>query len=294
MRYTLRQLEVFLAVAHFENITRAADSLAMSQSAASSALAELEQQFSIQLFDRRGKRLQINELGRLMRPRAEALLDRARDMERDLAGHSDVGQLKIGATLTIGNYLAVELIARFIEQYQSEVSLHVANTAEIARKVANFDLDVGLIEGDLQHAELELIPWRKDELVVFCAPDHPLAARAQLDDEDLLSAQWILREPGSGTRQAFDRAMVGILPRLKVLLELQHTEAIKRAVEQRLGIACLSGIALEDAFKSGRLVPLAVPQRQFQRQLYLLLHRHKYRSAGIEAWLALCQQEPLA
>lgn len=290
MRYTLRQLEVFLAVAHFENITRAADSLAMSQSAASSALAELEQQFSIQLFDRRGKRLKINELGRLMRPRAEALLDRARDMERDLAGHSAVGQLKIGATLTIGNYLAVELIARFIEQYQSEVSLDVANTAEIARKVANFDLDVGLIEGDLQHAQLELIPWRKDELVVFCAPDHPLAARTQLDDEDLLSAQWILRESGSGTRQAFDRAMVGILPRLKVLLELQHTEAIKRAVEQRLGIACLSGIALEDAFKSGRLVPLAVPQRQFQRQLYLLLHRHKYRSAGIEAWLALCQQ----
>ena len=293
MRYSLRQLEVFLAVAHFENITRAANSLAMSQSAASSALAELEQQFAIQLFDRRGKRLQINELGRLMRPRAEALLERARDMERDLAGHSAVGQLKIGATLTIGNYLAVELIARFIEHYQSEVSLDVANTAEIARKVANFDLDVGLIEGDLQHAELELIPWREDELVVFCAPQHPLAATVALNDEDLLSTQWILREPGSGTRQAFDRAMVGILPRLKVLLELQHTEAIKRAVEQGLGIACLSRIALEDAFKSGRLVALAVPQRDFRRQLYLLLHRHKYRSAGIEAWLALCQQASL-
>lgn len=291
MRYTLRQLEVFLAVAHCENITRAADSLAMSQSAASGALRDLEQQFDIQLFDRLGKRLQINELGRLLRPRAEALLDRARDVERDLAQQTDVGRLKIGATLTIGNYLAVELIARFIAQHDSEASLQVANTAEIAAKVANYDLDVGLIEGELQHPELELSPWRRDELVVFCCPGHPLAALGKLDDSQLLEASWILREPGSGTRQAFDRAMAGILPNLKVLLELQHTEAIMRAVEQGLGISCLSRIALEDAFETGRLVPLEVAQRDFQRQLYLVLHRHKYRSAGIRSWLALCREE---
>jgi DNA-binding transcriptional LysR family regulator len=290
MKYSLRQLEVFLAVAHFENITRAAESLAMSQSAASSALRELEQQFAIQLFDRHGKRLQINELGRSLRPMAEALLDRAREVERHLARQEDVGQLKIGATLTIGNYLAVELIAQFIRQHRSEVSLYVANTADIARMVANFDLDVGLIEGDLQHADLELLPWRRDELVVFCAPQHPLAAVGTLQDSDLLQADWILREPGSGTRQAFDRAMSGILPNLNVLLELQHTEAIKRAVEKQLGIACLSRIALEDAFCAGRLVPLAVPQRQFQRQFYLVLQRQKFRSAGIESWLALCRE----
>lgn len=289
MRYTLRQMEVFLAVAHFENITRAADSLAMSQSAASGALGDLERQFDIQLFDRHGKRLQINELGKLLRPRAEALLDRARELEGDLDQHQDVGQLKVGATLTIGNYLAVELIARFMAEQRGKVSLHVANTAEIARQLANFDLDVGLVEGELQHPDLELIPWREDELVVFCAPGHPLARLGRLDDEHLLAADWILREPGSGTRQAFDRAMTGILPRLHVLLELQHTEAIKVAVEQGLGIACLSRIALEGAFGHGRFVPLAV-ERNLRRRLYLVLHRSKYRSAGIERWLALCQQ----
>ena len=288
MRYSLRQLEVFLAVAHHHTITQAADSLSMSQSAASSALRELEQQFAIQLFDRRGKRLQINEMGRALRPMAEALLDRAREVERLLAQQDGVGELKIGATLTIGNYLAVELIARFIQQYGGEVSLSVANTAEIARRLGNFDLDVGLVEGELQHPELEALPWRRDELVVFCAPGHPLAKAGPLSDRDLLAAQWILREPGSGTRQAFDRAMAGILPNLKVLLELQHTEAIKRAVEKQLGIACLSRIALEDAFAAGRLVPLAVPQRGFGRQLYLVLHQQKFRSAGIESWLNLC------
>ncbi len=289
MRYSLRQLEVFLAIARHHNITRAADSLSMSQSAASSALRELEQHFAIQLFDRRGKRLQINEMGRSLRPMAQALLDRAQEVERLLARQGGMGELKIGATMTIGNYLAVELIARFIRQYGGEVSLNVANTAEIARRLCNFDLDVGMVEGELRHPELEALPWRRDELVVFCAPGHPLARAGQLSDQDLLAAHWILREPGSGTRQAFDRAMAGILPNLEVLLELQHTEAIKRAVEKQLGIACLSRIALEDAFAAGRLVPLAVPQRQFGRQLYLVLHQQKFRSAGIESWLNLCR-----
>lgn len=107
MRFSLRQLEVFLATAHFQNISRAAESLAMSQSAASSALKELEQQCDVQLFDRVGKRLQLNEQGRLVRPRAEALLEQARELEQALMLHKDAGPVKVGATLSIGNYLAV-------------------------------------------------------------------------------------------------------------------------------------------------------------------------------------------
>lgn len=289
MRYTLRQLDVFLAIARFENITRAAQHLSMSQSAASSSLKDLEQQFDIQLFDRRGKRLQINELGRALRPQAEAVIEQAAELEREFIGQRHGGQLKIGATLTIGNYLAVELLARFMAQHHSLARLHVANTAEIAQQVADFELDVGLIEGELQHSELEVIPWRQDELVICCAPGHPLASRKRLSDRDLLAAQWILRESGSGTRQAFDRAMTGLLPEMNVLLELEHTEAIKRAVEQQLGLSCLSRIALRDAFAAGRLIPLAV-ERDLRRQLYIVLRRDKYRSAALKSWLALCRE----
>lgn len=291
MKYSFRQLEVFLATAHHENITRAAESLAMSQSAASGALKELEQQFGIRLFDRVGKRLQLNELGRLMRPRAQALLEQGRDLEGALARHADVGHLKVGATLSIGNYLAVGIMARFMrEQPGAKVSLEVANTETIARKVANFELDLGLIEGEIQQPDLESLPWREDELRVFCAPEHPLASRKQLGDRELLEATWILREPGSGTRQTFDRALHGLVPQLNVLLELQHTEAIKRAVETGLGIGCLSQVTLQDAIARGSLVALEVPHRDFQRRFDLILHRQKYRSAGIERWLALCQE----
>jgi DNA-binding transcriptional LysR family regulator len=292
MRYSFRQLEVFLAAARTQNITRAAQSLAMSQSAASSALKELEAQFDIQLFDRIGKRLQLNELGRLFRPQVEALLAQSRELEQSLSQHTDVGALKVGATLTIGNYLAVGVMAEYMKtRSQARVSLEVANTRSIAQRVSDFELDIGLIEGELQSPDLEVIPWRADELVVFCAADHPLAGRGSLTDEDLLAATWIMREPGSGTRQTFERGMHGLLPDIEILLELEHTEAIKQAVETRLGIGCLSRVCLAEAFRRGALVPLSVPaHRQFDRQFYFILHKQKYRGAGIDRWMTLCRE----
>ncbi|WP_226663876.1 LysR family transcriptional regulator [Microbulbifer aggregans] len=291
MRYSLRQLEIFLACAHYQNVSRAAESLNLSQSAASTALKEFEHQFELRLFERTGKRLRLNELGRQLWPQAEELLERAKELERSLLAHDDLGRLKIGATLTIGNYLAAGIMARYMEQQPgARVELEVANTSAVTQGVLNFELDLGLIEGELNHPDLEMIRWRDDELVVFCAPGHHLATRTQLDDVDLREATWILRETGSGTRQTFERAMSGLLPELNIRLELQHTEAIKRAVEAGLGISCLSRVSLSDAFRRGALVELAVPQRDFRREFYFALHRQKYRSAGIERWLELCRQ----
>jgi DNA-binding transcriptional LysR family regulator len=293
MRYTLRQLEVFLAVARLGSVSRAARELAMSQSAASGSLADLERQFDVRLFDRAGKRLQLSDLGGSLRARAQAVLDQARDLERGLEGQEEAARLRVGATLTIGNYLAAELMARFMRQYPAaEVTLTVANTEEIARQVGNFDIDVGLIEGEVVEPDLEVTPWRDDELVVFCAPDHPFARKRALSDRDLRSAAWIVREHGSGTRQAFDRAMRGLLPELRIALTLQHTEAIKRAVAARLGVGCVSRIALDDAVSRGSLKACRVPHRDFRRQFFFLLHRRKFRSAGIARWIDLCRTAP--
>ena len=291
MRYTLRQLEVFLAVAEAGNLTRAAGQLNMSQSAASSALKDFENQFDVLLFDRIGKRLQLNEQGRQLRPKAEALMAMAEDLEQSLQRHAVAGPLNVGATLSIGNYLAVQMVAQYMAEYpDSPVSLDVENTEHIAEKVLNYQLDVGLIEGEYHHPDLEVIPWRTDELAVFCNPEHPLAQLASVSDEHLTQAGWILREAGSGTRQAFNRAMHGLMPNMNIVLELQHTEAIKRAVEANLGIGCLSLITLEDEFRRGNLVHLQTPGRDLHRQLYLILHKQKHRSAGIDAWMKLCEE----
>ncbi len=291
MRYSLRQLEVFLMAARYENLSRAARELNMSQSAASGALKELESQFGIQLFDRPGKRLQLSALGTQLRPRAENLLAEAYALEQALTGEAVAGRLQLGATMTIGNYLAVPMIADFRRQYpDTDVHLTVANTEAIARQVASFELDMGLVEGELNHPDLTLHHWREDELQVFAPAEHPLAGVESLSDADLMGLDWILRETGSGTRQAFERTMHGILPELSIAMELQHTEAIKRAVASGLGVGCLSRISLVEAFQRGTLVPLAVPGRDFRRHLYLLLHRRKFQSVMLKRWLALCQQ----
>ncbi|MCX2974009.1 LysR family transcriptional regulator [Halieaceae bacterium IMCC8485] len=291
MRFTFRQLQVFLATARFENVSRAAESLAMSQSAASGSLKELEQQFEVQLFDRLGKRLQLSELGRQVRPQAERLLAQAQDFEAALSTEEGSGALRVGATLTIGNYLAVPMIAVFRERYtQADVALQVANTKTIARQVADFELDLGMIEGEMNHPQLETIHWREDELQVFAAPGHPLAGVSQVSDDQLMSQRWIMRESGSGTRQAFERAMHGILTDLDISMELQHTEAIKRAVEAGLGVACLSKISLKEAFQRGSLIPLSIPHRDFSRQLNLILQRDKFHTATLERWLSLCRE----
>ena len=291
MRYTLRQLEVFLAVARTGSVSRAGQELGLSQSATSSSLADLERQFDLQLFDRMGKRLRLSDRGAALRARAEGVLELARELEGGFASRAVEHRIRVGATLTIGNYVAVPLVARFMRAHPAVgLTLDVANTEQIARQVANFELDVGLVEGEVDHPELETASWRDDQLVVFCGAGHPLARKRTLTDADLLAADWIVRERGSGTRQAFDRAMRGLVPRLRVALTLAQTEAIKRAVEAGLGLGCVSRIALEDAFERGALKPCRVPHRNFRRQFYFLLRKGKPPGPGVERWLSFCRE----
>jgi DNA-binding transcriptional LysR family regulator len=114
-----------------------------------------------------------------------------------------------------------------------------------------------------------------------------------LTDGDLRAATWIVRERGSGTRQAFERALHGLLPQLNITLELSQTEAIKGAVAAGLGLGCVSRLSLETELEHGTLVACAVPQRDFERSFFFVLHRRKFRSQALESWLQLCRQERL-
>ncbi len=291
MKFTLRQLEVFAAIARSGNVSRAAEEIPLSQSATSTALGEFERQFGLQLFDRVGKSLRLNEVGRQLLPRAVELLDRAHEIEDLLEGRSGFGPLSIGATLTIGNYLTTLIVAKFLQCHpHSQVQLAVHNTATIVQQVAHYELDLGLIEGDCNHPDLEVRPWIADELAMFCAPSHPLAGKKRISLEQLLAQPWILREKGSGTRATFDRAMHNHHSGLNIRLELEHTEAIKRAVESGLGVGCISRLALKDAFRRGSLVPLDTPDLDLRRYFYFLWHKQKYQTAGMREFLALCRE----
>lgn len=299
MKYSLRQLEIFVAISRTASVSRAAEDLSLSQSATSTSLSEFEKQFDLQLFDRLGKSLRINETGQQLLPRAVELLDRAKEIEALLQGHAGFGYMKIGATLTVGNYLATILVAKFLQMHpESRIQLQVHNTSTIVQQIANHELDLGLIEGDCHHPDIEVQPWVADELVVFCAPSHPLAklrivtrdVTRKVTIEQLLQEPWILREKGSGTRETFDRAFHNYHARLNIRLELEHTEAIKRAVESGLGIGCISRLALKDAFRRGSLVALATPNLDLGRYFYFLWHKQKYQTTGMREFLTLCRE----
>ena len=291
MRYSLRQLEVFTAIGQFGSVSAAAKRLSMSQSAASTSLSELENQFDCRLFDRNGKRLRLNEIGRLLLPKARELLDRAGEVEAILAGGLAFGALRVGATLTIGNYLGTLLVGEFMRRYPgSQVKLEVHNTTQIAERVRDFELDLGLIEGEYDDKDLTMTDWVADELAVFCAPDHPLAKRRRITIAQVLQEFWIVRESGSGTRQTLDRALSPWRDQLKIYLELEHTEAIMHAVQAGLGIGCVSRLALKESFRRGSLVELKLKEIDLRRKFYFLLHKQKYRTPGIDAFLSLCRE----
>ncbi|MCC2638127.1 MAG: LysR family transcriptional regulator [Moraxellaceae bacterium] len=292
MRITLKQLEVFIAVAQSGNVTRASEGLSITQSATSMALADFENQLGRKLFDRIGKRLQLNDAGRLLLPKALDAIARVADIEHMAASdNAMIGPLRIGASLTIGNYMMPGLIGSFMKTHPgAQLTLDVNNTRHVIESLRHFQVDLGFIEGFCHEPDIEVLPWGQDELVIFAAPGHPLALKPQLDEDDLAGADWILREPGSGTREVFDNAVMGRIRRINLLLEFGHTEAIKQAVASGIGIGCASRRTLEDAFRTGSVVPLPTPFLNLKRELYVLIHRQKFRTQGLTLFLRHCQE----
>lgn len=292
MRITLKQLEVFIAVAQSGNVTRAAETLSITQSATSMALADFESQLGRKLFDRIGKRLQLNDTGRLLLPKALDAVARVADIEHLAASDTAlIGPLRIGASMTIGNYMMPGLIGSFMQQHPgAQLMLEVANTRHIIQALEQFQIDIGFIEGFCHEPNIEVLPWCRDELVIFAAPTHALAQKKTVTEDDLANAGWILREPGSGTREVFDNAVLGKVHRIDLLLEFGHTEAIKHAVESGIGIGCASRRTLEDAIRTGSVVPIRTPFLNLERELYVLIHRQKYRTQGLERFLQHCRQ----
>ena len=283
VRLTLRQLQIFVAVAQTGSTTAAGDAVALSQSATSAAVNELERVLSLKLFDRTGKRLLLNDNGRALLPRALALLQGAADVER--MAH-DAGQqlqsLRIGASSTIGNHVLPQLLAEFLGSSPRDApdwasSVAIGNTSDICAAVADFSLDVGLVEGHCHHATLAVHPWLRDELVLVAAPGgaQGLDPTEPTSLAQLQAAVWLLRESGSGTRETGDLAILPLLHSYRRVIELGSSEAIQQAAAAGLGIACLSRWVVQDFLREGRLVELITPLPPIQRQCFCVLQRGK-------------------
>jgi len=254
---TLRQLEIFEKVALCGHVTQASAQLLLSQSAVSMAVAELERLAGAPLFERRGRRLILNDRGRQILPEAHDVLQRVRMIEQffDDSAAEPVGVLSVGASTTIGNYLLPAVVGAFARQYpRARVLLQVGNAQQVENSLAAGELDLGLIEGPGHDGTLQSSVWLPDELVVVVGKTHEWAQTGKVPAPQLEQAAWLMREKGSGTREVFEAAMAEQGIPFSIAMELGHTEAIKKAAEEGLGVGCLSRIAVQRELDHGWLI----------------------------------------
>jgi DNA-binding transcriptional LysR family regulator len=287
---TLDQLRVFVAVAERGHLTQAADALALTPSAVSASIRALEERYDTPLFDRVGRRIELNGAGRVFLEEARATLARAGAAERALAELAGLqrGTLALQASQTIASYWLPPLLVRFRQDYPHvDVRLEVGNTLSVADAVRAGTADMGFVEGEVADAALDAVPVGADSMAVVVAPGHPWATKRALKAADLAGGEWVVREPGSGTRSAFEAmlAQLGVAPAaLTVALTLPSNEAVRAAVMTGRYAAGLSELVAAPYVAAGLLARarLALPPRPF----YLLRHRERHRS---KAALALAQ-----
>lgn len=307
MHLTLRQLQIFTAVAATGSTAAAGLQIALSQSATSAALNELENFLDAQLFDRIGKRLVLNDTGRALLPQARALLDSAADIEAQFGIGSAAGgarhqhphahlatRLRVGASTTIGNYLLPALVASHLRATPgAAIDATIGNTGDIVGAVVRLEVDVGLIEGPCHEHEVRAWPWLEDELVIVCAPTHALmqqdSSGARVGVVALRRQRWLVREPGSGTRETVEHALLPHLHQWDCPMQLGSTEAIKQAAAQGLGLACLSLSAVQDLLTLQRLRVLSTTLPRLTRRFYLIHHRQKQISPSLQRFIAHCE-----
>jgi len=287
LRVTLRQLEVFAAMAGAESTRSAAEKVARSQSAASTAIAMLESALGVRLFDRVGRRLLLNENGRALLPRAVGALEKAGEIQ-SLFDTAHAAPLRLASSYTVGEYLLPPLVSRWkLENPLCRIRMDIANTADVLEAVARLEVDLGFIEAPRTHPDLFIRRWLSDELTIFAAPDHPWAQQ-RISMYKLASARWIVREPGSGTREATDRWLVPHLAQITVEMELGSNEAVKRAVASGLGLGCLSRRVVAEAIDHGSLIALKSSLPPMRRTFSIVAHRGKPLGSAAQDFLRHC------
>jgi DNA-binding transcriptional LysR family regulator len=277
---TLEQLRIFVGVAEREHVTAAARDLNVTQSAASAAIAALEERHDVKLFHRAGRGISLTDAGRIFLDEARAVLARAAAAQLALDEISGLkrGTLRMVASQTIAAYWLPPILAAYRLRYPSlAIELDIGNTEQAAARVLDGSAELGIVEGEVHDVSLNLRKIGQDRLVLVQAA--PL--EGPLDAKALTAARWVMREVGSGTRSTFDAAIrrFGINPaELDVALVLPSNESVRTATEAGAGIAALSGLVVAPALAAGTLheLPLDLGVRPF----YWLCRKDRFRSGA--------------
>ena len=283
---TLRHMKIFLEVYKTENTTKAAENLHMTQPAVSRAIKEIEGYYGVRLFDRINKKLYITETGKIFYTYALHILDSFDQMEKGLRNWEEIGVLRVGATVTIGNSLLPKAILEFKKQYPKlTIKATIAKGFNLQSALLNNQLDFAVIEGSVNNEELLMKQIAKDRLVLILPPSDARGGGNIACLEALADDAFILRDEGSVSRRFVDNVFSAHGITLTACIESVSTQAIVRAVHEGLGISLLPERLVKPAIESGYVATAAISGEDFIRKNYIVWHRQKFLTQSAKAFM---------
>ncbi len=275
-----RHLETFCRVADLKSFSRAADDLFLTQPTVSGHILSLEHSLSLRLFDRTGREVRLTKAGEVFLRYASKILSSRKDLLNALSEFSQGigGELSLGASTIPGDYILPKLMGDFKKEHPHfTLSLKIGDTKEVVQLVLQGDIELGMIGGKLNHHSLHYEKYEEDEIIVLVPSAHPLAKKKKADLSDLLKEPWIIREEGSGTQMAVEKALRTkgkSLKQFNGVIEMGSTSAMKEGVKAGLGLAFISKRAVEGELKEGLFSRINIEEiGPISRQLFIVFHR---------------------
>lgn len=288
----LAHVRIFLAVAEAEHVTRAAESLYMTQPAVTKTIHRLEQELGLPLIEHRGRSIVLTEAGRIVRDYGRRIFMQERELAEvlDALRDAESGEILLGASTTTGVYLLPLAVARFREQHPAvQLQIAISNSETIVKQILNWQQDVGLVEGkmSLLPADLHVEVVARDRLILVVAPTHHWACVGEVHPEETLQKELVLRERGSGSREVLVQAYRALDLQVLPLLTLPENEVIKQLVASGVGATLLPPITVQRELQAGTLVPVNLVGLDLNRQMSLVRRKERRLSRAAQAFYTL-------
>lgn len=283
-----RKLNIFFETAKCLNMSKVAKNMYISQPSVSQAIAELEHELGVILFDRIGKKIYLTHEGEIYLEYVRRILNLYEEGINVVkaSGEGKKGKLVIGASTTIGIYILPYIIKEFTQKNENiEISLIIENTAIIEDLILNNKVDFALVEGKVKSKEIIVEDVWNDNLVFIASKDNQLSNKQNIKLEELSKTNLIMREQGSGTREIVENFLKSKEIVYNAFMELGSSEAIIRVVEANLGIACVSEKCIDHKLKEGTLEKLNIDNFDLNRKLYLVHHYDKFISSNMKQFI---------
>lgn len=286
---TLRHLRIFVSVAETGNMHRTAKQLYIAQPAVSQAVAELEQHYHVQLFERLSRKLYITPTGNQFLYYAKHILSLFSELEQQMNHTTASTEIKIGTTITIGTCLINHILGEFKQFYpQADIRVHINTPDFLAAALTKNELDIALVESLPINSELICEPFLDDQMVLIVSPEHPFAQKGVATLDEISMENYIAREPGN-TQELFLQFMELHNKPLKCSWFCNNSETTKRAVMSNHGITIISRRIVEQELHNKTLIEIALEDGPLMRKFYMVYHKNKFFSNALLDLKDICQ-----